>query len=258
MGKHLLGVSAVLGFLATAVACDGGTTADDTGTGGIPNATGGAGTGGGTPGTGGGTPGTGGAATGGTSGGGPTPSTFAENGYGTSDPWMGYLFTVVDEVGGTITPECDDAGTKPCFTESGANLCASGTLAASYESFALIGWNINQPQPTPPATEAPAPALWTTTGTGVKATFTNNGGPTAKFRVQLQGTDKTEQWCAEATSGTTINWTDFKTNCWTGGTPQTPFTVGTGIAQIQVQQYSPSETATTPFDFCVNTIELVP
>jgi hypothetical protein len=234
---------------------DGGTGGDVLGSGGINGVPGAGGVfvgTGGIPGSG-GVLGTGGilatggvAATGGTTGGaGEVNSTFANNGYGqsgTANVWHGYLFTVVGK--GTITPECDDAGTKPCFTSAGAKVCASGSLTAADDAFAMIGYNVNQ------ASEPPnTPGTYdTSASTGVTFTVANVSGSPLRIKVDVAGTE----YCAAITSSTqTIAWSSFKTMCW--GSDGTALPAGANITSIAVQ--APGKASgTTAYDYCIVSI----
>ena len=51
-----------------------------------------------------------------------------------------------------------------------------------------------------------------------------------------------------------IAWTDFKTNCWTGGKPQTPLAAGTMIQQAAITV--PGLTFDLPFKVCLVDIQI--
>jgi len=79
------------------------------------------------------------------------------------------------------------------------------------------------------------------------------------LRVQLQGTnphDGADRWCAALVNGQTIAWSDFKTNCWAGGTPQNPLTPGTMIQQGAIMV--PGLQTDLPFDVCLIDIQFQP
>ena len=227
-----------------AVSGVGGTVA---GIGGTVAGTGGtvAGTGGTVAGTGGTVAGTGGtvAGTGGSSG--TTASTFANNGYGQSGVWKGYLFTASELA--TVTPVC--GGSNACFSNSGANVCATGTLNASYDAFSMIGFNVNQAE-VPPND----PATWTTTGTGITVNVANPGNTTLRVKVRVGTTD----YCKTITAGSqTVAWSSLKTECWlpTGGNMALP--AGSAIKDVAVQVPG-EEAGTTNYNFCVVTLAPAP
>lgn len=241
---------------ASHFACAAETTDDSgtggTGTGGIASGVGGStiGAGGTTTGAGGTTTGAGGSitASGGSTGAGGggttlpnptlTPSTFATDGYGDSDPFKGYVFTYAFG-GGAINPPCGVSG--PCFT--GANVCAAGTIPASTEAGAAIGFNVNQ------LAEETTAGNWTSTGTGV---IVDTERAPAGTRVQIKS--GTTDYCAVATDGVAIPWTSFKTECW--GTEGTAFTVGSPVTAVEV--VVPGTEAAQTFDFCVIDVNLAP
>lgn len=166
---------------------------------------------------------------------------FVQGGLGQSSDgaWSGYTFSTA-ETATTTTIEPDSF--------PGSNLCVTGTMAAGYEEWALVGWNIAQELD--PETmmggdvNAIAPG-----STGVNVKVRNNGG--SGLRVQIQSDeDATESWCLNIT-GDDVDypWSAFKKECWTSGgevyDPATP------IAQIAVQTYNGSDTMPTAFDYCV-------
>ena len=180
----------------------------------IPSGTGGstpAGTGGGTPaGTGGDTP----AGTGGDTGGG-TVSNFVVGGLGTAGDWSGYLFTVANEAG-TGEDGAYDASTIMPAEFTGAQICASGTLVASWEAFGLVGWNIAQ-EIDPETMMGGAEMEILPGGTGIKYNIVNNEGGDLRIQIQDNSDTSAGRWCAAVPGGTgsgTIAWGDFATECW--------------------------------------------
>ncbi len=227
----LIGMAAVA---ASMLACSGSDDpdpiqGDGDGTGGAA----GPGTGGGT-GTGGGDgQGSGGAAS-------ATQADFVVGGRGTimGDPtWDGYLFTVAGDMSTIMPAE---------FT--GSELCVSGTLGASYEEWALVGWNIAQ-EIDPDTFEGGAVNAIAPGGTGVSVQVVNNGG--SGLRVQIQSDDQaTESWCAPVpAAGGVIPWSSFTKECWAPGGEA--YDGVTPIAQVAVQTYAGSDTQPTVFDYCV-------
>jgi hypothetical protein len=180
-------------------------------------------------------------------------STVASNGYITAGPWMGYGFTATDPGAATIVPDCSgSAGCTPAF--SGNEFCMHGTVTGrtDYTGFAMLGWNLNQATTTGATMDTwPVPASG-----GVTVTVLNTP-PTTALRLQLQGTDPhsgADRWCATLVSGQMIKWTDFVTNCYTGGNPQTPLTAGTMLQQGSV--LVPGLQTDLPFDVCLLDIQI--
>jgi hypothetical protein len=273
-GIRFFGFAAVLAAVAVGCAAEssggdgtnpfftGGATASGgvTGTGAVAATGGAVGTGGytatgGAVGTGGvvatgGAVGTGGAvATGGAVGTGGTTAVACTgaatlDGYLDNGTMCGYAWTAGYD-GGTIDPPCGTAG--PCFT--GATICATGELAAADDTAMtypgiMIGWNVSQ------ASGATTSGTWAATGTGLTPTFTVTGATgDVRLVVQTAGGD----YCAKATSGTAIPWASFVTNCWTGGTPQTPLPAGAAIKAVAVQVNS-STAAQSITNFCLTSI----
>lgn len=153
--------------------------------------------------------------------------------------WDGYMFTVASDIStSTIMPAE--------FT--GSNLCVSGLLAAGYEEWALVGWNIAQ-EIDPETSMGLAVNSIVPGGAGVNVQVVNPG--LSPLRVQIQSDmDATEFWCATApAAGGVIPWSSFTKECWSmGGEPYDPTQP---IAQIAVQTYNPSDSVPQPFEFCV-------
>lgn len=175
-------------------------------------------------------------------------SLVTTDGYVAAGPWMGYGFTATDPGAAMIVPACaDGAGCVPAFSDH--DFCMYGTVTgrADYTGFAMLGWNVNQA-----ATAGAAMETWPVPASGGVAVTVTNIPPTTALRVQLQGTDPhsaADRWCAPLVNGRQILWTDFKTNCYAGGTPQTPLAAGTPIQQASV--LVPGLQTTVPFDVCL-------
>ena len=124
------------------------------------------------------------------------------------------------------------------------------TAESDYSGFAMLGWNVAQSE------DGAAAGTWAVPATGgVTVTVANPGG--TPLRLQLQGTDPhtgTDRWCVALTSGQEVPWTSFVTNCWTGGTPQTPLTAGAQIEQAAI--LVPGTMASLPFDVCLVSIQI--
>jgi len=182
-------------------------------------------------------------------------SQVAAAGYITAGPWMGYGFTATDPGAATIVPNCAGAaGCDPAYT--GADFCMHGTVTGrpDYTGFAMLGWNVNQA-----ATTGAAAETWAVPASGGVTVTVSNLPPSTALRVQLQGTnphDSADRWCAALTSGQPLAWSDFKTNCWTGGTPQNPLTPGTPLQQGSI--LVPGLLTDLPFDVCLIDIQIQP
>ncbi|MBC8131802.1 MAG: hypothetical protein H7X95_02380, partial [Deltaproteobacteria bacterium] len=120
----------------------GGTVA--TGTGGLVATGGNIGTGGTAIGIGGGSGGSG-VGSGGSTG--SSPPGFFVDGYVTSTPWMGYLFTYSDalKTGTTISPTCTTTGCTPAW---GAQACVTGNVAkdAASATYAGLAFHVINPK----------------------------------------------------------------------------------------------------------------
>jgi hypothetical protein len=182
-------------------------------------------------------------------------SKVAASGYLTAGPWMGYGFTATDPGAATIVPNCaSPAGCDPAYT--GADFCMHGTVTgrADYTGFAMLGWNLNQA-----ATTGAAAGTWPVPDSGGVTVTVSNLPPSTALRVQLQGTnphDSADRWCAALTSGQPLAWSDFKTNCWVGGTPQNPLAPGTMLQQGAI--LVPGLLTDLPFDVCLIDLQVQP
>jgi len=180
-------------------------------------------------------------------------SKVAAGGYISTGPWAGYGFTATDPGAATIVPNCTGS-CVPAY--SGSEFCMSGTVTgrADYTGFAMLGWNVNQ------ATTMGATAdTWAVPATGGITVTVLDAPPSTALRVQLQGTnphDSADRWCAALVNGQPLAWGDFKTNCWTGGTPQNPLTPGTPIQQASI--LVPGLLTDLPFDVCLIDVQIQP
>jgi hypothetical protein len=179
-----------------------------------------------------------------------TTSKVAVDGIVTAGPWTGAAFTATEN--GTVSPDCS-SGTACAPPFAGSNMCMEGKVTgmADYSGFAMLGWNVNQPM------GAGNPATWMVPATGGLTVTAADIPSSVALRVQLQGTDPhdaADRWCAQLVPGKQIAWTDFKTNCWTGGKPQTPLAAGTMIQQAAVTV--PGLTIDLPFKVCLVDIQI--
>jgi hypothetical protein len=179
-------------------------------------------------------------------------SKVVENGFVTAGPWAGYGFTATDPGAATITPDCSSGSScTPPF--SGNTFCMQGTVTGrtDYSGFAMLGWNVAQ-------ADGGTAGTWAVPATGGITVTVSNPGNTA-LRLQLQGTNPhsgTDRWCIPLTTGQLNPWTSFVTNCYTGGTPQTPLTAGTPIEQAAI--LVPGLQTDLPFDLCLVDIQITP
>jgi hypothetical protein len=239
----------------TATGTGGGTSsAGATAAGGAPAsggavATGGAATaaGGAATGTGGTATGTAGASASGGSGTSESPPGFFTAGYLSRAPWMGYVFTIADSVGSTVSPLCDTTGCTPAW---GTQACAKGKVVmnATSSGFAGLAFHANEPT-------SGTRSTWTSTGTGI---YINIANMPALARLQLQeevSSDDT-RYCAKIPAGGgLIPFSEFKTFCW--GDPAHPskaFVVGTAVNEVTIN-IPGNQTADVPFDFCLIDIQ---
>jgi hypothetical protein len=180
-------------------------------------------------------------------------SAVASSGYITAGPWSGYGFTATDPGAATIVPNCTGS-CMPAYT--GNEFCMSGTVTGrvDYTGFAMLGWNVNQA-----ATAGATADTWAVPATGGITVTVLNTPPATALRVQLQGTnphDSADRWCAALVNGQPLAWSDFKTNCWAGGTPQNPLTPSTPIQQGSI--LVPGLQTDLPFDVCLVDIQFQP
>ena len=245
-----------------------GTSAATAGTNGNPtagtSATGG--TGNGTGGTGNGTGGNGTAGNGvaGSGTGGMVSPNDAPPGYYTEKNWHGCAWTGKEKTGATtITPM--DFTAKPAKDA----FCAEGSVGPTYESVALLGFNVNEPPTASCAYKAvdPAgagPASVAATGEGLAINFVKKGSDTAfTLRVQIQGpnghkdgpTGEADRWCAtiaEVQGKIFVPYTAFTPKCW----DIDPTKRGTAYAKQPISavvfNVPGKMAAATPYNFCVN------
>jgi len=247
VGGAVGGVGGAVGGVGGAVGGKGGA-----GTGGVVGGAGGtppaAGGGAGTPATGGVGGGAGvGGATGGSAGAGDVPCeatmVVGSDGFvrapGASGCWHGYASAGGDSTS-TVMP------TTFASCGMGCMLKASGTVGAAveptYAGVVYLGFNLNEATGGTKGTVVPK-------GTGLAVTYTNTGS-SAIVRVQVSA--GTTRWCAALmTSGTTIPWTTFNTECWEGG-------MGTayGMQAIDtVQLIVPGGAMDAPFDITLVSVK---
>ena len=185
----------------------------------------------------------------------------------------GYAWTAreSDPVTGatTITP--------PDFTTHVANtpFCLQGTVAADppssptatdgYQSFAMLGFNVNQAGvPEVPGAE---PVVGTAVPTGTGLAFSFQQPVASLLRVQLQGldpTNPTQRWCAavplpDAEGRAFIRYDAFHQTCYDPLTLTPPgnpgFYARPGVTPAPIAAISfqvPGDIVPVPYNFCIN------
>jgi hypothetical protein len=181
--------------------------------------------------------------------------------------WHGCAWTGVGTKGAsTVTPK--DFVAKPA-TEA---FCVKGVVGAEpmYESVALLGFNVNEPNTTTCEskavdTSADGPPAVTVTSAGLAVDFVKQGADTSfTLRVQVQGPNghkdgdvgAADRWCAnivEVQGKTFLPWSEFTPSCWETavadrGTPFDPAKNPVSAIVFPV----PGAPTDTPYDFCIN------
>ena len=145
------------------------------------------------------------------------------------------------------------------------SVCVSGSLAAiadmDFETYwgATIGLTLRQVLP-PGGGEALPGSGWprvtpSGTVTGFAYTITANGGvplPELRFTVDFVGKAPADTFCDPIAGATSTLLSDVGQSCWTQ-----PTTVALPNADLLTIQWSliPVQTAATPFDFCISSVQ---
>jgi hypothetical protein len=118
--------------------------------------------------------------------------------------WHGYAFAGGD-TGSMVMPTSFANCGMGCILRT-AGTVGPANATNSYAGVVYLGFNVNQP------TGSSTFTTLTPAGTGLAVTYTKTAGP-ATIRVQIQA--GSTRWCANlATSGATIPYTMFNTQCW--------------------------------------------
>lgn len=154
--------------------------------------------------------------------------------------------------GGNAYAYQDTGGSTACIDPTAACLKGStdvaGTTSATFGTNwgAGIGFNLNQAQGSTTAGAYTVPS----NATGI--TYSLSNLPSQGIRVTIGNTTSSggTDYCAilKATSGM-VPWSSFNTQCWPGGSGTSLSAPPTGPTHVQFQVES--DTAVTPFDFCV-------
>jgi hypothetical protein len=180
-------------------------------------------------------------------------------GYWSYDTWHGCAWTGIDTdttatIRTTVMPQDFTSGHA-----AGDPYCVKGSVGNTYESVALLGFNLAQPAEgtscvyDPAAASAMGPPGVALTKTGLAINFSKKTAST--LRVQIQGpngaTDPNNRWCytiTDAAGPVFAPYSMFNTECWDG--------MGTnydGVSPISAVVFLvPGATAATPYDFCIN------
>ena len=206
-----------------------------------------------------GTGGSAGSGTSGTSGSAGTGSTTTPPGYWSYKEWNGCAWTGIDT---DTTATTRTTIMPPDFTAgqaSNGSYCASGTVGNTYESVALLGFNLAQPAAganctyDPAAASAAGPPGVALTKTGLAVNFSKTGAFTLRVQIQAQdgATNADHRWCytiTDAAGPIFAPYNKFNTKCWDG--TGTNYDGTTPISAVVF--LVPGATATTPYNFCVN------
>lgn len=197
--------------------------------------------------------------------GGSTPVNPGEGptGYWVEKNWHGCAWTSNGDMAATtITPK--DFMAKPAADP----FCVSGSVGPTYESVALLGFNVNEPPPASCAFKAAdpngaGPPSVVPTAEGLAVNFVKRGADTAFIlRVQIQGPNghkpgtagESDRWCAtltETQGKIFVPYSSFTPKCWA----LTPELKGTPYAKQPISAVvfsAPGKLTATPYDFCVN------
>jgi hypothetical protein len=242
------------------VLCNGScaSSCSSTGNGGAGGGTGGTGHGG-AGGAGGGT-GQGGAGGIGTGTGG--SSGTVPPGWWTSGTWHGCSWTAKDTVTNSTTTNMP----MDFLTTTQAPYCVSGTVNPTYESVAILGFNLNESPdgtqtqcaykaPDPTKVGPPGVSIMSASATGIAISFSRTTG--SNLRIQIQGpnggmsgtTGSNDRWCytiTEVQGPVFAPFAKFNTACWDNS--------GTAYAGQPISAVSflvPGLPVPSPFSYCI-------
>jgi hypothetical protein len=206
----------------------------------------------------------------GSSSGGSAGSGSSDNpkGYWTYNDWHGCAWTGIDT---DMTATMKTTITPQDFTAADASkgYCVSGAVGNTYDSVALLGFNLNQPAAgtscvyDPAAATSAGPPGVALTKTGLAINFSKTGAFTLRVQIQTKdgATDANQRWCAtikDAAGPVFVKYTDFYTQCWNVDQhPDDKSMWGTQYALTSqasaVVFLAPGvKDTTTPYNFCIN------
>ena len=216
----------------------------------------------------GGTVGTGGnVGTGGTTSAGNPPGYYVTKDWNvTSVDWHGCVWTYVDDTVRLSTTNITPLDFTTATTEGGP-YSVTGTVFNDYNSFAMVGFNLNE-SVTGSSTqcahdlskiEAVGPPAATMPGSATGIAFNwSRGQASTNFRIQIQSSDAytnaNHRWCAAIpdAGASFIRFSDFYTQCWYLGTVNSPGTQYDGEPiDAVVFLVAGTEPQRTPFDFTI-------
>lgn len=185
-------------------------------------------------------------------------------GYWVEKDWHGCAWTSKGSGGETTITPADFVAKPPADA-----FCVSGSVGPTYESVAILGFNVNQPTSTSCVAKAPDPNAVgepsvTPMADGLAVNFVKKGANTAfTLRVQVQGPNghkegaagEADRWCAtitETQGKVFVPYTMFTPKCWEATADKR----GTPYAKQPISAVSFTVPGTmgaaTPYDFCVN------
>lgn len=176
-------------------------------------------------------------------------STIFKDGFGTAKsgttPWSGYAYTYSYGTGVTLDP----VPMTGCF--KGAQVCASGSVPASYDAGAGVGWNIAQVSGSSSKTTVALTGSVKVTAAGVAAGMRLNLAPPQPAEVFCYTLTATD--VSSLATGLTLPVTSFKQYCY-DATKAVAY-AGEKIEAIQIAVPGDKDAGAKPFDFCMLDIE---
>jgi hypothetical protein len=185
----------------------------------------------------------------------------------TSVDWHGCVWTYVDDTVRLSTTNITPLDFTTATTEGGP-YSVTGTVFNDYNSFAMVGFNLNE-SITGSSTqcahdlskiEAVGPPAATMPGSATGIAFNwSRGQVSTNFRIQIQSSDAytnaNHRWCAAIPDAgpSFIRFSDFYTQCWYLGTVNSPGTQYDGEPiDAVVFLVVGTEPQRTPFDFTIS------
>ncbi len=173
----------------------------------------------------------------------PTAGGYYEFGLG-----HGYAWVATDQVGTTVSSK------DFSWVTGNGPFCLKGEVAVSpyYESFAMVGINLNQ------AKEVDAPAGLLMPPPGAAIVYDLGNQMNSPLRILIQGADgatnANARWCFDLPRGASVTGAiplrEFNTECWS---MEGALYAGEALASVAV--FVPGEaTMPTPYSFCVNAL----
>jgi hypothetical protein len=159
--------------------------------------------------------------------------------YFSSGAWHGYVWTLSQGAGTTVTPMDFKAQT------TGMPRCVKGSVTATsdYSGNASLGFNLNE--------TGGAKLTVTPTKAGVMLDVKNTGAAQLRFQVEGASAGANMRWCAVISgSGGFIPWASLNTACWDNtGTAYNNEPIASAAVVVAGKM-----DAAVAFDFCVNSL----